>query len=223
MTAARFALVIALFVVGVQQIYGHGKMTDPMNRSSVWRLNRFAKVLVNNEDNENFCGGYAVQHNENGGNCGPCGDNYVDPVPRNNENGGIYGEGHIVRRYQAGQRVKVVVDLSANHLGFFQFSICELKNNNDVETEECFDKNPLKIVDKSGELVDRHPIIAGQNGDIELEVELPKSLKCERCVFRWHYSAGNNWGFCNQKTLEGRMGCGPQETFRSCADVSIHR
>lgn len=31
---------------------------------------------------------------------------------------------------------------------------------------------------------------------------------------------GNNWGICDDGT--GAAGCGPQETFRSCADVAIH-
>ena len=31
--------------------------------------------------------------------------------------------------------------------------------------------------------------------------------------------AGNNWGSCDDGT--SGMGCGPQETFRSCADIRI--
>ena len=31
---------------------------------------------------------------------------------------------------------------------------------------------------------------------------------------------GNNWGQCDDGSYE--EGCGPQETFRSCADVAIH-
>ena len=34
----------------------------------------------------------------NKGKCGPCGDDYADPQPRDNENGGRYGIGVIVRR-----------------------------------------------------------------------------------------------------------------------------
>lgn len=39
-----------------------------------------------------------VQYAINNGKCGVCGDNYADPQPRANENGGKYGTGTIVRR-----------------------------------------------------------------------------------------------------------------------------
>lgn len=31
--------------------------------------------------------------------------------------------------------------------------------------------------------------------------------------------AGNNWGICADGT--GALGCGPQEEFRACADVTV--
>jgi len=31
--------------------------------------------------------------------------------------------------------------------------------------------------------------------------------------------SGNNWGFCEDGT--GALGCGPQETFRACSDISL--
>ncbi len=37
---------------------------------------------------------------------------------------------------------------------------------------------------------------------------------------QWTYTCGNNWGFCADGS--GALGCGPQETFRACADVAIH-
>ncbi len=48
---------------------------------------------------------------------------------------------------------------------------------------------------------------------------LPSGLTCSQCVLQWRYIAGNNWGMCPNGT--GAVGCGPQEEFRSCADVSI--
>lgn len=30
---------------------------------------------------------------------------------------------------------------------------------------------------------------------------------------------GNNWGICPDG--KGKIGCGPQETFRNCADISV--
>lgn len=33
------------------------------------------------------------------------------------------------------------------------------------------------------------------------------------------FISGNNWGWCDDGT--GSMGCGPQENFKSCADIRI--
>jgi hypothetical protein len=37
---------------------------------------------------------------------------------------------------------------------------------------------------------------------------------------QWTYYTGNTWGKCENGT-EG-MGCGPQETFRNCGDITIY-
>lgn len=44
-------------------------------------------------------------------------------------------------------------------------------------------------------------------------------LECGNCVIQWRYIAGNNWGMCDNGT--GAVGCGPQEEFRACADITI--
>ena len=44
-----------------------------------------------------------VQHKQNGGRCGICGNNFADPTPRSYEAGGKYGNGIIVRTYTQGQ------------------------------------------------------------------------------------------------------------------------
>ena len=46
---------------------------------------------------------FQVQHGQNGGLCGECGDAYHLPKPRANENGGTYGRGVIARTYRPGQ------------------------------------------------------------------------------------------------------------------------
>jgi hypothetical protein len=38
-------------------------------------------------------------------------------------------------------------------------------------------------------------------------------------VLQWKYIAGNNWGQCADGT--GAVGCGPQEEFRACSDISV--
>lgn len=44
-------------------------------------------------------------------------------------------------------------------------------------------------------------------------------MECEFCVLQWSYVAGNNWGIC--PSGDGAVGCGPQEEFRACSDISI--
>jgi hypothetical protein len=41
---------------------------------------------------------FHTQWDQNGGNCGECGDNYALKRPRPNENGGTYGKGIIVAK-----------------------------------------------------------------------------------------------------------------------------
>lgn len=62
-----------------------------------------------------------VQYQINGGKCGPCGDDWRDPVPRGNENGGKYGNGIIVANYTAGSEITVTILITANHLGSLYF------------------------------------------------------------------------------------------------------
>lgn len=44
-------------------------------------------------------------------------------------------------------------------------------------------------------------------------------FECANCVLQWRYIAGNNWGMCPDGT--GAVGCGAQEEFRACADITI--
>ena len=52
-----------------------------------------------------------------------------------------------------------------------------------------------------------------------IQVMLPREKECQKCVLRWHWRSGNNWGKCDDGSHQ--MGCGPQETFRNCADISV--
>lgn len=155
-----------------------------------------------------------MQWNSNGGKCGLCGDNYADPQPRANELGGKYGgDGVIVQTYMDTYTVIIGFDITANHLGYVSFDLCDFGKFK-VESEECFAKYILKFVDGSDKFY-----IDTTRGWIDATVVLPIGLSCEHCVLRWTYTAGNNWGICENG--KGDKGCGPQETFKSCADISI--
>ncbi|KAJ3649521.1 hypothetical protein Zmor_021261 [Zophobas morio] len=204
--------VVLLLCLFVTKIAGHGMMLEPPNRSSLWRFDPSATPNYN--DNQNFCGGADVQWHQFGGQCGLCGDKFDAPHPQENENTGKYGQGKVVREYSSGSVVDVGVNLTTNHLGYFLFSVCVLDNPNAPESgESCF--QPINLANGQ----DRYNVVNGEKG-INTQVKLPDGLTCDRCVLRWHYTTGNNWGECDDGSYA--EGCGPQETFRSCADVAIH-
>ncbi|XP_061399708.1 uncharacterized protein LOC133335447 [Musca vetustissima] len=196
----------------VDYSWGHGMMLNPPGRSSRWRFDSTAPINYN--DNANYCGGFGVHYYTNGGKCGLCGDNYADPVPRDNELGGKYGgSGVIVKSFVDTYTAVIGFKITANHMGHITYHLCNLDEFG-KESEECFAKYPLKFADGSDKFY-----IGQTLGDIETTVVLPPGLSCKHCVLRWTYTAGNNWGTCEDGT--GAIGCGNQETFKSCADVSI--
>ncbi|XP_015518735.1 uncharacterized protein LOC107223546 [Neodiprion lecontei] len=215
-TVASSWLIILHLVGG---IFGHGMLVDPVNRSSMWR--KGYSTPINYNDNENFCGGYAKQWSENSGQCGICGDDYALKQPRPNENTGTYGNGIIVATYEQGSWVNLTVMITANHRGYFNFNICPLEDGPEViETEDCFEMYPLILDEGSYD----YTLATSATGSYTATVKLPDSLVCEHCVLRWHWRTGNNWGLCSTDDgfgQTGSLGCGPQETFRTCSDISI--
>lgn len=155
-----------------------------------------------------------MQWHTNGGKCGLCGDNYADPTPRKHELHGKFGEGIIVKSYTRGTVLSVKVQITANHRGYFLFSICNLDESN--ETEECFNRIPLFLVTGA----DRFVLPTQQPGRFVVDLRLPSNLVCNHCVLRWRYVAGNNWGPCPNGG--GALGCGPQENFLGCSDIRIY-
>ncbi|XP_003745551.1 uncharacterized protein LOC100901357 [Galendromus occidentalis] len=205
---ACVTLLVTLCVANV--VEGHGRLTEPPGRSTAWRFG--FKTPPNYNDNELFCGGLGRQHKINGGRCGVCGDPWDVPTPRANEDGGRYGRGVIVRKYYQGETIDVSVDITANHNGRFWFRLCPADGE---VNQECFDRHVLHI-EGSG---DSWELVNNATGLYKFRVRLPENVTCERCVLQWDWTAGNQWNICPDG--RGRRGCGPQETFRGCADISI--
>ncbi|GLV40234.1 uncharacterized protein CBL_03617 [Carabus blaptoides fortunei] len=209
MTSHQFAVtLLALFVA---EAWGHGMVMDPPNRSSLWRFDPDAPINYN--DNENFCGGYSTQWLVNNGSCGVCGDDVRLDRPRPNENTGTYGQGKISATYEAGSVITVKVLITANHWGYFNFSICNIITPDEPETVGCFEQIPLADGKLSYYLPSR------DKGYYNVDLQLPAAFTCEQCVLRWHWNTGNTWGLCEDGSSD--IGCGPQETFMSCSDIAI--
>jgi len=91
-----------------------------------------------------------------------------------------------------------------------------------VTSAECFDEYGPLYTDyqENDEFQKFFPMPnMSQTGPFVFEVLLPEDLECEQCVLQWTWTTGNRWGV-SEDGEEG-LGCGPQETFRGCADVSV--
>jgi hypothetical protein len=162
-------------------------------------------------DNELYCGAIH-QKDDPGTNCGVCGDPLSQAQPRDNEMGGKYENGIITGTYTAGQTIDVEVDLNAAHLGAMEWRLC---TNPATETQNCFNQHVLQLANGSGTKL---PVDKGP-GWYKTQVKLPAGVTCGHCIIQWNYRAGNNYGECPDGS--SKLGCGPQETFRGCADVTI--
>ncbi|XP_037050297.1 uncharacterized protein LOC119084423 isoform X1 [Bradysia coprophila] len=206
--------IILLLVSASSHVNSHGRLWRPLNRSSVWRDPAFASFNLpqNYDDMQLWCG--SVHQPDNPGMiCGVCGDPLSQVQPRDNEIGGRWYRGIITERYTAGSVIEIEVQITAAHSGFMEFRLCT--NPQSGETQACFNQHLLQRADGQGSRV---PVDRGA-GWYNTRFRLPIGVRCDHCVIQWNYRAGNDWGLCPNGT--GALGCGPQETFRGCADVSI--
>ncbi|XP_046401948.1 uncharacterized protein LOC124167927 [Ischnura elegans] len=215
-TLFLFACVLVLAVVGVK---GHGYMADPCQRSSLWRLG--APTPINWEDDELNCGGYGTQWDTNGGKCGECGDAYNLKRPRPNENGGKYGTGYIAKTYKQGEMITIKINITTSHMGYFEYRLCPMDGVDGKPgapvPQSCLDKHLLKLDDGTTRWTLKSP--EGASGQYQMKVQLPPGITCKNCVLQWFWRTANSWGTCDDGSEA--MGCGPQETWSNCADITI--
>ena len=105
--------------------------------------------------------------------------------------------------------IPVIIDVTANHQGHFEFALCPHDNVFVDPDESCFERH--RLTTGSGRQL-HYPIADRDLGLRLLYVRLPLEITCKHCILQWSYVGGNNWGSCTDGT-EG-LGCGPQETFR---------
>ncbi|XP_053383505.1 uncharacterized protein LOC123540003 [Mercenaria mercenaria] len=195
-------------------VMGHGRLTDPPSRSSAFRYG--FNTPVNYMDHQLNCGGFWNQWGLNNGRCGVCGDPYQGP--RENEAGGKYATGTIVRSYKEGQQISVETEITVPHGGgWSEFRICPNNDVNKPATQQCLDQ--YLLASPSGETRFVH---AGTTGKFRITLLLPPGLTCTQCFLQWKWNTKQH-NNCNPETHECCMGCGPQEQFYGCADISIER
>ncbi|KAL3885462.1 hypothetical protein ACJMK2_025518 [Sinanodonta woodiana] len=203
-----------LHLIIIQDVSGHGALIEPPMRSVLWKYGFDSPINYNYT--ELYCGGFQKFLN-NRGRCGICGDPLQGP--HENERGGKYDRGIISRSYPEGTTsIDVKVEITAHHRGYFEFRLCP---NDEAEiTQTCLDRYPLTIEEgiQQGDPMKFYPL------DEEvihlLKVYLPPDMRCERCVLQWTYKTGNRWG--TDPDGKSCLGCGMQETFINCADISLN-
>jgi uncharacterized protein (DUF608 family) len=108
----------------------------------------FLKPIIINQHNYVASLYFQYQWTTNNGKCGICGDPY--DAERENEAGGKYATGLISAHYKTGQTIDIAVQITANHLGWFEFRLCDNNNPKKAATPECLDKYLLQLADGSG-------------------------------------------------------------------------
>ncbi|CAK1555526.1 unnamed protein product [Leptosia nina] len=201
---------LLLIITFAASVFSHARVWSPPGRATAWRLG--FNTTANYDDTGLNCGGFDRQHTKNKGKCGVCGDAYDIATPRPHELGGLYGDGVIVANYTSGQIIDITVEITAFHMGYWYFKLCPKPEAELKQT--CFDQFPLELENGGFYYFPEY------GGNFTVKYRLPEDLVCEHCVLQWRYVAGNNWGHCDDGT-DG-MGCGKQETFGSCSDISIH-
>jgi hypothetical protein len=90
--------------------------------------------------------------------------------------------GLIVRHYNMSAVIDVLLEVSANHLGWSEFRLCSLDNRGDSDADhECLNKTLL--TDPTGKIT-RFPMPFGHHGPLYLKVALPPGICCKHCVFQ---------------------------------------
>lgn len=143
--------------------------------SCTWKSDR-NEICINSKQNQ-IKQGYK---------CGICGDPWQGP--RHHEAGGKYAFGTIVRHFkQPGSVIDVFVQMTMNHMGWFEFRLCPHNDINTPATHECLDRYLLERADGKGT---RYNIQSKAERNVTLQLRLPQGLTCSQCVLQWKWHCG---------------------------------
>ena len=93
----------------------------------------------------------------------------------------MFGVGVTTRSYTPGSSLILAVDISANHLGYFEFRLCPRA----PASQACLDNNVLRLSD--GE---QRFYIGEGTGTFTMTATLPSGVTCGQCVLQWIYKTG---------------------------------
>lgn len=189
-------VVSILFLFLFHYVQGHGYLCDPPSRNAAW-LCGFPQDEPKNYDQMALNAGGVSKMYPNYPNPSPrlygvCGDEASGP--QHHAAGGVHDRG-VRKTYCAGSTVKIQVNITSYHKGWFDFQLCSTY----PETESCFQSiHKYSIEDTSME---------GGHPSYTIPITLP-FLRCDRCVLRWVWITNNSPGL-------------PPEMFINCADIQI--
>lgn len=85
-----------------------------------------------------------------------------------------------------GSTIQVSILITANHVGFFKFALCNLDSSR-RETDDCFVNNKIKLARGDDHFVVQPNML----GVVKMDLKLPDNLICSHCVLQWTYVTGN--------------------------------
>jgi len=236
-----FSLLFVLLSSVVILVSGHGYISSPLGRASVWRNTAWSSctgVSPDYDDNGVRGGGPSVVSQGNTlrwpyGLHGACGDEY-GANPALFQDGGSWAfKGVYAADLRSGSTVALQVTITAYHMGYFEFALCKLDGLGHDVTEECLAENVLACAPGDVRCIGTryYPAAAGSYGSTSIysiNVVLPATLTCEHCVLRWHYITGNSCtppGSDPTYSSPALAICGTSpiypEEFWSCADLKV--
>jgi hypothetical protein len=86
-----------------------------------------------------------------------------------------------------GQWIRMTVQLTSNHLGYFEFRLCPKLSADELVTQECLDRHLLTLADGSTRFY-----VTSEIGLFFPVAQLPSDVVCDHCVLQWRYTAGIN-------------------------------
>lgn len=91
----------------------------------------------------------------------------------------------ILIEFDVVKMTNITVVVTASHKGYFQFKLCPKSSADELTTQECLDRNVLKLADGSTKYYGIE-----STGIYHVPVQLPADVNCDYCVIQWHYKAG---------------------------------